>query len=162
MNFLPRWQDINVFNVNTEKRSAAGFPVCPESGEKKTINLNGTWKFSFLPDSESTDQWYTKPSFDASGWDDLVVPSEWQIKGYGTPIYTNINYPHPISTLRIPSIDDSRNPSGLYIKDFELPETQDNVFIHFGGINSCGEVYVNGVFVGYSQDTFDETEYDIT
>ena len=162
MDFLPRWQDINVFNVNTEKRSAAGFPVCPENGEKKTVNLNGKWKFSFLPDSETTDISYTKPGFDADSWDDLVVPSEWQIKGYGTPIYTNINYPHPISTLRIPSIDDSRNPSGLYIKDFELPETQDNVFIHFGGINSCGEVYVNGVFVGYSQDTFDETEYDIT
>lgn len=162
MNFLPRWQDINVFNVKTEKRSAAGFPVCPESGEKKVISLNGTWKFKFQPDSISVVEGYQKPDFNAESWDDLKVPSEWQIQGYGTPIYTNINYPYPMSTVRIPSIDDKKNPSGLYIKDFELPETQDNVFINFGGINSCGEVYVNGVFAGYSQDTFDETEYDIT
>ena len=162
MNFLPRWQDINVFSVNTEKRSAAGFPVNPDNGDKKVINLNGTWKFRFQPDSDSVVNGYHKPDFNADAFDDLTVPSEWQIKGYGTPIYTNINYPTPISTVRIPSIDDSKNPCGLYIKDFELPATDDNVFIHFGGINSCGEVYVNGVFVGYSQDTFDETEYDIT
>ena len=162
MNFLPRWRDINVFNVNTEKRSSAGFPVCPESSEKKIISLNGIWKFRFQTDSENIDKDYKKPGYDAENWDDLKVPSEWQIQGYGTPIYTNINYPHAISTARIPSIDDSKNPCGLYIKDFDLPETQDNVFINFGGINSCGEVYVNGVFVGYSQDTFDETEYDIT
>lgn len=162
MNFLPRWQDINVFNVKTEKRSAAGFPVCPKSGDKKVISLNGTWKFKFQHDSNSVVEGYYRPGFDADAWDDLTVPSEWQIQGYGTPIYTNINYPHPISTVKIPYIDDSKNPSGLYIKDFDLPETQDNVFLHFGGINSCGEVYVNGVFVGYSQDTFDETEYDIT
>ena len=162
MKFLPRWQDINVFNVNTEKRSAAGFPVSSESGEKKVVSLNGDWKFKFLTDSNTFVEGFYRPDFDAENWDNLQVPSEWQIKGYGTPIYTNINYPHAISTLVIPDIDDSKNPCGLYIKDFELPETQDNVFVHFGGINSCGEVYVNGIFVGYSQDTFDETEYDIT
>lgn len=162
MKNLPLWQDINVYNVNAEERSAAGFPVNPENGEKKVISLNGTWKFRFQTHSESVVEDYQNPSFDASGFDDLVVPSEWQIKGYGTPIYTNINYPKPISTFNIPYVDDSKNPSGLYIKDFELPETNDNVFIHFGGINSCGEVYVNGEFVGYSQDTFDETEYNIT
>lgn len=162
MKSLPLWQDINVFNVNTEERSAAGFPVNPANGEKKVLCLNGTWKFRFLPHSESVIEGYQYPDFNAADFDDLTVPSEWQIKGYGVPNYTNINYPKPISTVNIPSIDDKKNPSGLYIKDFELPETEDNVFIHFGGINSCGEVYVNGDFVGYSQDTFNETEYDIT
>lgn len=158
----PIWQDINIYDVNTEKRSAAGFPVDAATGEKKVMSLNGIWKFRFLPDSDTVIRGYQKPDFDPCYFDDLEVPCEWQIKGYGTPMYTNITYPYPISTTKIPSIDDSRNPSGLYIKDFDLPETQDNVFIHFGGINSCGEVYVNGEFVGYSQDTFDETEYDIT
>lgn len=162
MSTLPLWQDIEKFSINTEKRSAAGFPVDPKTKEKKTINLNGEWKFLFQPHSEVFVKDFQQPDYDASRWDDITVPSEWQIKGYGTPIYTNINYPHPISTFVIPQIDDSRNPSGLYIKDFDLPETEDNVFIHFGGINSCGEVYVNGSFAGYSQDTFDETEYDIT
>lgn len=162
MKTLPIWQDINVFSVNTEKRSAAGFPVCPESGKKKVKCLNGQWKFRFQSHSLSVVNGYQQPDFDTALFDDITVPSEWQIKGYGTPVYTNINYPKPISMTKIPSIDDSINPSGLYVKDFELSETDDNVFIHFGGINSCGEVFVNGEFVGYSQDTFDETEYDIT
>lgn len=159
---LPIWQNIDVFNVNTEKRSAAGFPIDPDSGKKKVISLNGVWKFRFLTDSTHEVDGYQQPNFDLSYFDDITVPSEWQIKGYGTPIYTNIAYPTPISMLNIPHIDDTQNPSGLYVKDFNLDNTDDNVFIHFGGINSCGEVFVNGEFVGYSQDTFDETEYDIT
>lgn len=162
MKTLPIWQDINVFSVNTEKRSAAGFPLDPESGKRKTFSLNGIWKFRFQPGSDTIVKGYQNPDFDTGLFDDLEVPSEWQIKGYGTPIYTNINYPYPISKIDIPHIDDTRNPCGLYVKDFELEETQDNVFVHFGGINSCGEVYINGKFIGYSQDTFDETEYDIT
>ena len=162
MSTLPLWQDIEKFSINTEKRSAAGFPLDTATGNKKTICLNGEWKFLFQPHSIFTVTGYQEEDYDASKWDTITVPSEWQIKGYGIPIYTNINYPSPISTFVIPQIDDSKNPCGLYVKDFEIPETDDNVFIHFGGINSCGEVYVNGKFVGYSQDTFDETEYDIT
>ena len=162
MKNLPIWQDISIFSINTEKRSAAGFPLDTETGEKKTRSLNGIWKFRFLEGSDNIPQDYKNPEFNAEAFDDLEVPSEWQIKGYGTPIYTNINYPTPISKVNIPHINDAKNPCGLYIKDFDLEETKDNVFIHFGGINSCGEVYVNGKFAGYSQDTFDETEYDIT
>ncbi|MCD7774191.1 MAG: DUF4981 domain-containing protein [Clostridiales bacterium] len=150
------------YSVNTEKRSAAGFPIDANSGEKKVICLNGTWKFKFLPNSTTTVDGFQSPDFDTFLFDDITVPSEWQIQGYGTPQYTNYNYPTPISKINIPHIDESKNPTGLYIKDFDLPTTDDNVFIHFGGINSCGEVYVNGEFVGYSEDTFDETEYEIT
>ncbi len=162
MKILPKWQDINVYDVNAEPRSAAGFPVDSKTGEKKVMCLNGIWKFKFQNHSLSIEDGYQKPDFEPVDFDDITVPSEWQIQGYGTPIYTNITYPKPISTFSIPSIDDSQNPCGMYIKDFDLPETDDNVFVHFGGINSCGEVFVNGEFVGYSQDTFDETEYNIT
>lgn len=162
MKNLPIWQDIDFFSFNTEKRSAAGFPLDPVSGNKKVECLNGSWKFRFLPSCNDIPRGYWNNDYNVSDFDDITVPSEWQIKGYGTPIYTNITYPKPISMTRIPHINDSINPCGLYVKDFELKKTDDNVFIHFGGINSCGEVYVNGEFVGYSQDTFDETEYDIT
>lgn len=162
MKNLPMWQDIDFFCFNTEKRSAAGFPLDTVTGDKKIQSLNGIWKFRFLPSCNHVPAGYQQNDYDVSAFDDISVPSEWQIKGYGTPIYTNITYPKPISMVNIPHIDDSINPCGLYVKDFELPETDDNVFIHFGGINSCGEVFVNGEFVGYSQDTFDETEYDIT
>ena len=161
---IPIWQDIDTFSVNTERRSAAGFPRDVRTGEEKRRLLNGIWKFKFLPGSDQTIEGYQNPEFDPFSFDDLEVPSEWQIKGYGTPIYTNINYPTPISKINIPHIDDKKNPQGLYIRDFDLTEEElaDNVFVHFGGINSCGEVYMNGTFVGYSQDTFDETEYDVT
>ncbi len=158
---IEMWQDINVYSVNTENRSGAGFPL-DENGEKKAVCLNGTWKFHFCESVNDIIDGYYAESFDASAFDDLKVPSEWQIKGYGIPIYTNINYPYAISRTKIPHIKPELNPCGLYVKDFEVPQTDDNVFIHFGGINSCGEVYVNGKFVGYSQDTFDECEYDIT
>ncbi len=162
MKSLPIWQDIDFFSFNTEKRSAAGFPIDPKSGKKKVESLNGIWKFRFMPSCDAIPKGYQNNDFCLDHFDDISVPSEWQIKGYGTPIYTNITYPKPISMTNIPHIDDSINPCGLYVRDFELKETDDNVFIHFGGINSCGEVFVNGEFVGYSQDTFDETEYDIT
>ena len=154
---IPIWQDIDTFSVNTERRSAAGFPKDVRTGEEKRRLLNGIWKFKFLPDSDQTIEGYQNPEFDPFSFDDLEVPSEWQIKGYGTPIYTNINYPTPISKINIPHIDDKKNPQGLYIRDFDLTEEElaDNVFVHFGGINSCGEVYMNGTFVGYSQDTFE-------
>lgn len=155
------WQDINVYSVNTEPRSATGFPLNAD-GSKKAVCLNGVWKFRFCESVNDIIDGYYNEDFDVSSFDDLEVPSEWQIKGYGTPIYTNVNYPYAISKINIPHIKPELNPCGLYVRDFDLPETQDNVFINFGGINSCGEVYVNGRFVGYSQDTFDECEYDIT
>lgn len=162
MKNLPIWQDIDFYSFKTEKRSAAGFPVDPVSGNKKVQCLNGLWKFRFLQSCNDIPKDYCKNDYSVDDFDDIAVPSEWQIKGYGTPIYTNITYPKPISMTKIPHIDDSINPCGLYVKEFEINKTDDNIFIHFGGINSCGEVFVNGEFVGYSQDTFDETEYDIT
>ncbi|MEG2396804.1 MAG: glycoside hydrolase family 2 TIM barrel-domain containing protein [Oscillospiraceae bacterium] len=159
---LEIWQDIDVYDVNTEKRSGAGFPRNTETKEEKRTCLNGIWKFKFLDSVNNMIDGYYEEAFDISSFDDLEVPSNWQIKGYGTPVYTNFNYPTAISKVRIPHINPKLNPCGLYVKEFDLPETNDNVFIHFGGINSCGEVFVNGNFVGYSQDTFDETEYDIT
>lgn len=155
------WQDIDVYSVNTEPRSAAGFPR-DEAWEKKTVSLNGVWKFHYCESVNDIIEGYYAPDFDLSSFDDLEVPSEWQIKGYDTPIYTNINYPKAISTTKIPYIKPELNSCGLYVREFEVAETEDNIFIHFGGINSSGEVFVNGKFVGYSQDTFDECEYDIT
>ena len=155
------WQDIDVYSVNTEPRSAAGFP-CSAAWEKKTVSLNGIWKFRYCESVNDIIEGYYAPDFDVSSFDDLEVPSEWQIKGYDIPIYTNINYPKAISTTRIPYIKPELNSCGLYVREFEVEDTDDNVFIHFGGINSSGEVFVNGKFVGYSQDTFDECEYDIT
>lgn len=155
------WQDIKVFSVNTEDRSAAGFPY-DENGGKKAVSLNGMWKFHFCESENDILEGYYARDYDTSDFDEIEVPSEWQIKGYGTPIYTNVNYPFALSKINIPHINPALNPCGLYVREFDVPKTDDNIFINFGGINSNAEVYVNGRFVGYSQDTFDESEYDIT
>lgn len=93
---LPVWQDINVYDVNTEQRSGAGFPL-DEQGNAKKMCLNGTWKFKFLDTVNDIPDGYYKENYDVSGFDDITVPSEWQILGYGTPIYTNVNYPYAVS-----------------------------------------------------------------
>jgi len=76
MNNLPIWQDIDVFSIGTEKRSAAGFPRDVKTGEEKRRCLNGIWKFKFLPDSVMTIEGYQSPDFDTFSFDDLQVPSE--------------------------------------------------------------------------------------
>ena len=121
------WQDIDVYSVNTEPRSAAGFPR-DETWEKKTVSLNGVWKFHYCESVNDIIEGYYAPDFDLSSFDDLEVPSEWQIKGYDTPIYTNINYPKAISTTKIPYIKPELNSCGLYVREFEVDETEDNIF----------------------------------
>ena len=94
-------------------------------------------------------------------WDTISVPSNWQLKGYGKPIYSNIRYPHPISTKGKPHINEDENPCGLYMRKFDVKSLAEDIHINFCA-NSGAELYINGSFVGYSEDSFDYQEYDIT
>lgn len=105
---IPIWQDIDTFSVNTERRSAAGFPKDVRTGEEKRRLLNGIWKFKFLPGSDQTIEGYQNPEFDPFSFDDLEVPSEWQIKGYGTPIYTISITPRLSQRLTFPILTTRR------------------------------------------------------
>ena len=161
---IPYYQDIDVFSVNAAPRNGAGFPF-DAKGAEKTLCLNGKWKFKFLNSVNDIPAGYYGVSEDNADFDIIDVPSNWQIKGYGKPIYTNVRYPYPLESknrARIPRIKKEIAPCGLYVTYFDRPATDDRVFVNFGGINSAGEVYVNGHFVGYSEDTFDYVEYDIT
>jgi len=149
------YKNKDVYYVNTVEPHGAGFPLDAE-GKPKTMCLNGKWKFKFF--ESVLDITMSPPSYD-----EIKVPSNWQIEGYGIPIYTNFKYPYPINTRRskIPSFDDTKNPCGLYLTTFTLTEKKSNIHLNFAA-NSCAEVYVNGKFVGYSEDSFDYQEYDIT
>ena len=158
------WQDKNVFNVNSLTRYASGFPLSADN-IYRTIKLSGDWKFKFCPTVFDIPENFGKENFDDSNFGTIKVPSEWQIQGFDTPIYTNIVYPYAIESknlFAVPKIHGEKTSAGLYVCDFELNELNDKFFIHFGGVNSCAEVYVNGNFVGYSEDTFDFQEYDIS
>ena len=159
------FNDINVYNVNAEKRNGAGFPYDDE-GNKKIVSLNGKWKFKYAKKIADIPENYYAADYDVSNFDEITVPSNWQIEGYGRPQYLNIRYPHALETKnksKIPHVKEDEAPAGLYVLDFECQKNDDdNVLINFGGIESAGEVYVNGNFVGYSEDSFDYQEYDIT
>lgn len=155
------WQNKDVFSVNTLQRNALPDPI---DGKTQVIDLCGQWKFRFYDSVNDFDPSLFCKEMDFDDYDEILVPSEWQIQGYGTPIYTNVVYPYPIDTKHpsSPSIEDSINPCGFYTRTFILPEIYGRVILRFDGINSCGIVYVNGAEVGYSEDTFDYAAYDIT
>ncbi|MBO4535435.1 MAG: hypothetical protein J5755_05810, partial [Clostridia bacterium] len=156
------WQDLDVFSINTLPRNGLGAPLKAD-GTPNAVSLNGDWKFRFLPSvNEVKDEWFAQ-DYPLDDFDAVQVPSEWQIKGYGTPIYTNTTYPYPIKMSgKIPSIDDSINPAGVYATEFDCHSNGNLVYLKFDAINSSGTVFVNGQFVGYSEDTFDPVTYDIT
>lgn len=124
----------------------------------RIISLNGIWKFNFVAKSEDRPLDFYKS--DVSGWDNIEVPSCWEMKGYGTPIYTNITYPFPNKPPHILR----ENPVGSYVKTFTIPEEWNNhqIILHFGGVSSAMYVWLNGQKIGYSQDSRLPAEFDIT
>ncbi|MFC3120149.1 glycoside hydrolase family 2 TIM barrel-domain containing protein [Agaribacter flavus] len=127
----------------------------------KLLNLNGDWQFHFEPDDKPLNQAFYSLGFDASSWDVIKVPSNWELLGYGTPIYTNHTYPFPIN----PPYIDTENPTGYYLKSFALPEdwgSEQKIILHFGAVSSAFHLWINGQHVGYSQGSHLPAEFDIT
>jgi len=129
--------------------------------------LNGTWKFHFVqtPDERPTD--FYEESFSADDWDDIKVPANWEMEGFGQPIYTNVTYPFDKNPPYIAG--DNGNPVGSYRRSFTVPEDWKagekdgrRVLLHFAGVSSAMYVWVNGEEVGYSQDSRTPAVFDIT
>ena len=128
------------------------------------LSLNGNWKFNWVKKPSIRPVDFYKVGFDVSSWDEIDVPSNWQMRGYGIPIYTNVKYPYSVNTKNIPSIDHEYNPVGSYIKTFKVPNEWKGreVFIHFGGVKSAFYIWINGKKVGYSQGSMTPAEFNIT
>ena len=124
------------------------------------LGLGGAWRFYLAdrPDLLPGDFW--EIDYDDTDWDDLAVPSCWQMEGYGIPVYTNVNYPIPYDPPFVPD----ENAVGCYRKYFRLPETwgRDRVHITFEGVDSCFYVWVNGHIAGFSKVPHMPSEFDIT
>jgi beta-galactosidase len=124
-------------------------------------SLNGTWKFYYVNTPEERPQDFYKPNFNDWNWKDLAVPANWEMKGFGIPIYTNVVYPFPLNP---PFIDHAYNPVGSYRRSFTVPSSWDGreVLLHFGSISGCAYVWVNGQAVGLSKVAKSPAEFNIT
>ena len=131
--------------------------------------LNGDCKFHWAKSPQERPRDFHKPTYDVEGWDDIAVPSNWEMLGYGTPIYTNITYPfrnNPpfIQGQRGYTVEKEPNAVGSYRRDFTLPEGWDDkeVYITFEGCYSAMYLWINGKKVGYSQGPTTDARFDIT
>ena len=128
-------------------------------------SLDGVWKFHWARSPEERPMGFEAPQYDVSGWNDIPVPANWELHGYGTPIYTNHPYPfYWKQTPNPPDIPDGWNPVGSYRRDFELPAQWkgQRILLHFGAVKSAFFLWVNGERIGYSQGSKLPAEFDIS
>lgn len=132
-------------------------------------SLDGNWKFNWVKEPSERPVDFYKTNYDVSGWKEIPVPSNWEMEGYGTPIYTNITYPFKndppfIKPVKGWTIEKEPNPVGSYKRTFEVPSDWDgkSIFLHFDGAYSAMYVWINGKKVGYSQGANNGAEFDIT
>ena len=139
---------------------------CPE-----IFSLDGQWQFRWSKDPESRPVGFEREDYDVSKWDKITVPGNWQLQGFGKPIYVNMQYPfhrdRPSVTGEPPKdwyAYDHRNPVGSYVTFFDVTKEMlsKDLILHFGGVHSAMYVWVNGQRVGYSQNSMSPAEFDIT
>jgi len=151
---------------------------CNRSISKYVKSLNGIWKFKLAESPLEVLKEFEAVNFDDSSWDDISVPSNWELHGYGKPVYTNTIYPFKREgaeshfeieiakgqiELNAPYVPE-KNLTGCYRTTFEVPDfyEEKDVFIEFGGVESCFYLWVNGTEIGYSQDSKLDATFDIT
>lgn len=134
-------------------------------------SLNGMWKFNWVPRPEKRPANFYKPDYDVSSWKEIPVPSNWEIQGYGTPFYRNNGYTFKKDWPRVMTEPPrnftayvERDPVGSYRRDFEIPAewTGRRIFLTFAGVDSAFYVWINGRQVGYSVNSRNPAEFDVT
>lgn len=152
------YEDLNILNVNALPNRCYYIPSSPnnvtDQKEKSdfVMMLNGVWKFKYFQSVEDF-------TFDVDKYDEIPVPSNWQMHGYDAHQYTNIRYPIPFNPPYVPK----ENPCGLYERTFHIESKEHNrYFLNFEGVDSCHYVYMNDIFVGYSQVSHSSSEFEIT
>jgi len=128
---------------------------------ERYISLNGDWKFQWVPSPRQRIKDFYKVDLDDSEWDHIPVPSNWEVEGYGHPIYLDERYPF---TTSWPDAPEDYNPVGTYRQTFHIPEDWlgQQVYLHFAGAKSAMYLYINGRFLGYSQGSKTPAEFNIS
>ena len=155
---LNAWNDVNIYEINKVMPRANVIPV----GSEWSQCLNGEWKFNWVDTPSKAPADFYKEGYDASDWKTIKVPANWELNGYGTPIYVNVdNEFRPNEPPFAPTVD---NPVGCYITDFRIPKSWKDrrVYLNFGAVKSAYYVWVNGQFVGFNEDAKTNADFDIT
>ncbi len=165
----PAWEDQSVFEKNKLEPHAHFIPFSTleqaRSEDKwqspMLQSLNGIWQFHLSHNPSQRPFWFFKNDFDTRNWDEIKVPSNWELEGFDYPIYTNVKYPHAKTP---PTIQADYNPVGSYKRTFSIPSDWENkeIILHFGAVSSAMNIWVNEQFVGYSEDSKTPAEFDIT
>lgn len=166
---VPRYyEDLSVLHENTMPARAYFIPASKrmdnlvehrEESDRMQL-LNGTWKFQYFNSIYDVQEPFFEKDYDTENFDEIQVPSVWQMAGYDTHQYTNIRYPFPFDPPYVPQ----DIPCGAYVHNFEYSrdEKASKAFLNFEGVDSCFYVWINGSYVGYSQVSHMTSEFDIT
>lgn len=167
------WMDPTVNAVNRAPMHSNYFAyesadAAAKAEKTKSTNfmtLNGTWKFNWVRNSDQRPTDFFKADFNDKGWDNMVVPGIWELNGYGDPLYVNTGYAWRNQFERNPPhIPVENNHVGSYRKEIQLPANWNGkeIFAHFGSVTSNMYLWVNGKYVGYSEDSKLEAEFNLT
>ncbi|MFI3317469.1 MAG: glycoside hydrolase family 2 TIM barrel-domain containing protein, partial [Rikenellaceae bacterium] len=170
---LEEWKDPAINQVN---RSAMRTSYFAHSSHDEALNskmessskyqsLNGFWKFHFVRNSAALDTSLTSLECNDNGWDEIIVPGAWELNGYGDPLYINEGFPwRRQSDVEPPHVPVEGNHVGTYRRTINISSDWDgsDIIAHFGSVASCFYLWVNGQFVGYSEDSKLSAEFDIT
>ena len=166
---VPRYyENLNVLHENTMPARAYYIPASKrmdnlvehrEESDRMQL-LNGTWKFQYFNSIYDIQDSFFEKNYDTENFDEIQVPSVWQMAGYDTHQYTNIRYPFPFDPPYVPQ----NIPCGVYVHTFEYSrdEKAPKSFLNFEGVDSCFYVWINGSYIGYSQVSHMTSEFDVT
>ncbi|GIJ44049.1 beta-galactosidase [Virgisporangium aliadipatigenens] len=177
-NGLPEWNgNLRLFDVNSEPPHAtlmpyAGLPEALAADRTRSpfrLDLDGVWRFRHVDNPAARDPDFYREDLDDGSWAAIPVPSNWQLHGYDFPIYINITYPWwgangRNENAQPPNAPTRFNPVGQYRRTFQVPDgwAGRRTFLHFEGVKSAFYVWVNARLVGYREDSYDPSEFDIT
>ena len=164
------WEDNHVLQINREPARAYFIPYGVKAGDRM-LSLNGDWHFRWTKTPDEMIMDFYRNEYDVSSWKTLAVPANWEVNGYGTPIYVSAGYPFKIDppyVTREPKKEwttyEERNPTGQYKRTFTLPAAWQSgqTFLRFEGVMSAFYVWINGKRVGYSQGSMEPSEFNVT
>ena len=165
------WENPAVHGINKLPYHATLQLPSKQNECKEIISLDGRWLFHWSKNPDERPQNFYREDYDVSLWDSISVPGNWQLQGFGKPIYTNISYPfkreRPSVTGEPPKdwyAYNHRNPVGSYVTFLDVTKEMlsKSLILHFGGVHSAMYVWINGHKVGYSQNSMSPAEFDVT